>query len=66
MRKVLSVIILCLSLTGWAQTKDLILGKFDFTLIDSTIQQARNLQLKVVFLWFGAWKILHVKLYDYK
>ena len=23
-------------------------GKFDFTLIDSTIQQARNLQLKVV------------------
>ena len=26
MRKVLSVIILCLSLTGWAQTKDLILG----------------------------------------
>ena len=99
MRKVLSVIILCLSLTGWAQTKDLILGgelsnsaatsvedidevmprmkalglntvlvpaywelmeptegKFDFTLIDSTIQQARNLQLKVVFLWFGAWK----------
>ncbi|MBO4463933.1 MAG: DUF5597 domain-containing protein [Prevotella sp.] len=31
-------------------------GKFDFTLIDSTIQQARNLQLKVVFLWFGAWK----------
>ena len=99
MRKVLSVIILCLFLTGWAQTKDLILGgelsnsaatsvedidevmprmkalglntvlvpaywelmeptegKFDFTLIDSTIQQARNLQLKVVFLWFGAWK----------
>ena len=99
MRKVLSVIILCLSLTGWAQTKDLILGgelsnsaatsvedidevmprmkalglntvlvpaywelmeptegKFDFTLIDSTIQQARNLQLEVVFLWFGAWK----------
>ena len=90
---------LCLTLTGWAQTKDLILGgelsnsaatsvedidevmprmkalglntvlvpaywelmeptegKFDFTLIDSTIQQARNLQLKVVFLWFGAWK----------
>ena len=99
MRKILSVIFLCLSLTGWAQTKDLILGgelsnsaatsvedidevmprmktlglntvlvpaywelmeptegKFDFTLIDSTIQQARNLQLKVVFLWFGAWK----------
>ena len=99
MRKILSVIILCLSLTGWAQTKDLILGgelsnsaatsvedidevmprmkalglntvfvpaywelmepregKFDFTLIDRTIHQARAQQLKVVFLWFGAWK----------
>ena len=99
MRKILSVIFLCLSLTGWAQTKDLIFGgelsnsaatsvkdidevmprmkalglntvlvpaywelmeptegKFDYTLIDRTIQQARNLQLKVVFLWFGAWK----------
>lgn len=31
-------------------------GDFDFTLIDCTIQQARDLQLKVVFLWFGAWK----------
>ena len=31
-------------------------GQFDFTLIDRTIQQARDLQLKVVFLWFGAWK----------
>lgn len=31
-------------------------GKFDFTLIDRTIQQARNHDLKVVFLWFGAWK----------
>ncbi len=31
-------------------------GQFDFTLIDRTIQQARELKLKVVFLWFGAWK----------
>ncbi len=31
-------------------------GKFDYTLIDRTIQEARDLQLKVVFLWFGAWK----------
>ena len=31
-------------------------GHFDFTLIDHTVQQARRLQLKVVFLWFGAWK----------
>ena len=31
-------------------------GKFDFTLIDRTIEQARQRQMKVVFLWFGAWK----------
>ena len=31
-------------------------GKFDFTLIDRTVGQARQLQMKVVFLWFGAWK----------
>lgn len=31
-------------------------GKFDFTLIDEVICQAREHHLKVVFLWFGAWK----------
>ena len=31
-------------------------GKFDFTLIDRTIEVARREQLHVVFLWFGAWK----------
>ena len=31
-------------------------GKFDFTLIDHTIDVARREQLKLVFLWFGAWK----------
>ena len=31
-------------------------GKFDFTLIDRTVQRAREQNLKVVFLWFGAWK----------
>ena len=31
-------------------------GQFDFTLIDRTVQQARQQQLRVVFLWFGAWK----------
>ncbi len=31
-------------------------GKFDFTLIDKAIRQARENDLKVVFLWFGAWK----------
>lgn len=31
-------------------------GSFDFSLIDKVIQQARKNDLKVVFLWFGAWK----------
>ena len=31
-------------------------GKFDFTLIDRTIDVARHEQLHVVFLWFGVWK----------
>lgn len=31
-------------------------GRFDFTLIGHTIDKARENGLKVVFLWFGAWK----------
>ena len=31
-------------------------GHFDFTLIDRTIDVARREQLRVIFLWFGAWK----------
>ncbi|MCL1931216.1 MAG: beta-galactosidase, partial [Treponema sp.] len=31
-------------------------GQFDFTLIDTVIDQARANRLKVVFLWFGTWK----------
>jgi len=31
-------------------------GRFDFTLIDKTIDEARKNGLKVIFLWFGAWK----------
>ena len=31
-------------------------GKFDFTLIDRTIDVARQERLHIVFLWFGAWK----------
>ena len=31
-------------------------GRFDFTLIDRTIDVARQEQLHVVYLWFGAWK----------
>src|SRR5262249_48294627 len=31
-------------------------GKFDFTLIDGLIAEARKHQLKLVLLWFGTWK----------
>ncbi len=31
-------------------------NQFDFTLIDRTIDVARKEQLRVIFLWFGAWK----------
>ena len=31
-------------------------GQFDFTLIDRTIDMARQEHLYVVFLWFGVWK----------
>ena len=31
-------------------------GQYDFTLVDRVMEQARSQQLKVVFLWFGAWK----------
>lgn len=31
-------------------------GKFDFSLIDKTITEARRHDMKVVFLWFGVWK----------
>ena len=31
-------------------------GKFDFTLVDSLIADARHRDLKLVLLWFGSWK----------
>ncbi len=31
-------------------------GKFDFSLTDKVLSKARECKLKVVFLWFGAWK----------
>lgn len=31
-------------------------GTYDFTLIDRTVQRARENGLQIVFLWFGAWK----------
>ena len=39
-----------------SQTKEPREQKFDFTLIDRTIDVARREQLHVVFLWFGVWK----------
>ena len=31
-------------------------GKFDFQLVDDLIKEARAHNLKIVLLWFGAWK----------
>jgi beta-galactosidase GanA len=31
-------------------------GKFDFTLVDGLIQDARRANLRIAFLWFGSWK----------
>jgi hypothetical protein len=31
-------------------------GRFDFTLVDSLIKEARRYDLKLVLLWFGTWK----------
>ena len=31
-------------------------GKFDYTLVDGLIRQARENDMKLVFLWFGSWK----------
>ncbi len=31
-------------------------GKFDFTLVDGLIRQARQNDMKIVFLWFASWK----------
>lgn len=31
-------------------------GKFDFTVVDNLIEDARAQDLRLVLLWFGAWK----------
>ena len=31
-------------------------GKYDFAIVDSVITPARQHNLKIVFLWYGAWK----------
>lgn len=31
-------------------------GEFDFSLVDGQIEQARQNDMRIVFLWFGSWK----------
>jgi len=31
-------------------------GRYDFSLVDGLIEEARQHELKLVFLWFGSWK----------
>jgi beta-galactosidase GanA len=31
-------------------------GKFDYTLVDGLIHDARTQNLRLAFLWFGSWK----------
>ena len=40
---------------SWAQMEPE-QGKFDFSVIDGVILEARKNNLKLVFLWFGSWK----------
>jgi len=40
---------------SWEQLEP-VEGKFDFTLVDGVIDQARKNRLRVVLLWFGTWK----------
>lgn len=40
---------------SWAQLEPAE-GKFDYTLVDGLIRDARSQNLRLVFLWFGSWK----------
>jgi beta-galactosidase GanA len=40
---------------AWEQIEP-VEGKFDFTVVDGMIQQARANDMRLVLLWFGAWK----------
>lgn len=44
-----------LAAVSWAQVEPE-QGKFDFSVVDGLIQEARKNNLKLVFLWFGSWK----------
>jgi hypothetical protein len=39
----------------WQQVEQ-VEGKFDFTVLDGVIKQARQHDMKLVLLWFGSWK----------
>ena len=32
-------------------------GKFDFSLVDAQIQEARKRHMRLAFVWFGSWKV---------
>src|SRR5271157_1289502 len=40
---------------SWAQIEPAE-GKFDFTVVDGVIQEARSHNLRLVLLWFASWK----------
>ncbi|PHY17205.1 hypothetical protein CSW59_19420 [Caulobacter sp. BP25] len=40
---------------SWEQVEP-VEGRFDFTVLDGMIQQARAQDMRLVLLWFGAWK----------
>ena len=44
-----------LAAVSWAQLEPAE-GKYEFTLVDGLIQEARKNNLKLVFLWFASWK----------
>ena len=39
----------------WSQLEP-VEGKFDFSLVDGMIQEARRHDLRIAFVWFGSWK----------
>lgn len=39
----------------WDQTEP-VKGKFDFSLVDALIKEARENNLRLIILWFGSWK----------
>jgi beta-galactosidase GanA len=39
----------------WEQMEP-VMGRFDFTVVDAILQQARDHKVRLVLLWFGTWK----------